>query len=499
MRFPMRTSPVAGLLLVAYLELFITPVMAEKTRSTPFKLGNMSAKAVARTPTVTSLVEALITNSQISTKRVASALKEIEPPNPEASLLLDLLAAGESSCPQKDSITRDFGTGNSAGKDTTSNLESHSLGSCSDVYELCFESCSVGKGLFKKKNTPAEGSCHVVCAVAQEGCQSCSKKHYKRSMITTLQGLVRVVSTVVYWMCYLLAVITCCVGTITWLVVGLFYLEPTMPLFSWAESWLPPAIVVVIFNPFVVMGVIAWSIHRAWLDPSAALLKLWQFISNQAPFSATLVGWVMHVSYIRRQMDRLRQEVQRRSVIKVRQGQDEDGQVYMAMREAVVADEETRRLRDWSARPNTRGRTTEITNSDSAQITSTDNRGDIVNDGGNNIDHNGDNDNKDLSDDNDNADNETTDNDDNDNDNDNDNDIGVGNGNGNDNDTTDNDDTSSNNDDNINTDQEDNNNDDNDTAAAYANDNENDNEGNNSATSIATTATNDGANEDNGE
>ncbi|CBJ29575.1 hypothetical protein Esi_0153_0043 [Ectocarpus siliculosus] len=290
----MRTRLVAGLLLVAYLELFTTPVMAEKTRSTPFKLGNMSANAVARTPTVTSLVEALVTNAQISTKRVASVLKEIEPPNPEASLLLDLLAAGESSCPQKDNITRDFGTENSAGKDTTSTLESHSLGSCSDVYELCFESCSVGKGLFKKKNTPAEGSCHVVCAVAQEGCQSCSKKHYKRSMIATLQGLVRVVSTVVYWMCYLLAVITCCVGTIAWLVVGLFYWEPTVPLFSWAESWLPPAIVV--------------------------------------------------VSYIHRQMDRLRQEVQRRSVIKVRQGQDEDGQVYMALREAVVADEETRRL-----------------------------------------------------------------------------------------------------------------------------------------------------------
>ncbi|CAB1116523.1 unnamed protein product [Ectocarpus sp. CCAP 1310/34] len=72
MRFPMRTRLVAGLLLVAYLGLFPTPAMGERTRSTPFKLGNMSANAVARTPTVISLVEALATNAQISTKRVAS-------------------------------------------------------------------------------------------------------------------------------------------------------------------------------------------------------------------------------------------------------------------------------------------------------------------------------------------------------------------------------------------------------------------------------------------
>ncbi|CAB1098580.1 unnamed protein product [Ectocarpus sp. CCAP 1310/34] len=328
-----------------------------------------------------------------------------------------------------DNITRDFGTGNTAGKGTTSTLESHSLGSCSDVYELCFESCSVGKGLFKKKNKPAEGSCHVVCAVAQEGCQSCSKKHYKGSMITTLQGMVRVVSTVAYWMCYLLAVIACCFGTIAWLVVGLFYWEPTMPLFSWAESWLPPAI---------------------------------------------LVGSA---------------------------GGPE--KVYIALMETVVADEESRHQRDWCARPNTRGRTTRITKSDNAQITSNDNRGDIVNDGGNNIDHNGDNDNKNLSDDNDNADNDTSDNDDNDTD--------IGNDNDNDNDTTGNDDTSSNKEENINTDHEDNNNDQEDNITDQENNNtdqednnndnnkEDDNDGNNSATSTATTATNDGASEDNGE
>ncbi|CAM9116205.1 unnamed protein product [Pylaiella littoralis] len=83
--------------------------------------------------------------------------------NADVALLLDILEAGGVSCGLEESSSE---SNTNDGRRT-----------CSTEHDQCMETCSAARGgLFRGGQSPAAGTCDLVCAVAYHGCQRCVKK-----------------------------------------------------------------------------------------------------------------------------------------------------------------------------------------------------------------------------------------------------------------------------------------------------------------------------------